>query len=114
MSGETSERRRSSKPAWQREIAGERIAILMGLAEAEFRAHPERSDRYAELARKIGMRYNVKVPRGLRKACRECGSFLVPGANAVVRASRRTRSMETKCLRCGTVSRRPYAKERDA
>jgi ribonuclease P protein subunit RPR2 len=108
-------RERSSKPAWQMEIAGERMGILMGLAQVEFATHPARSDRYAELSRKIGMRYNVKVPRAVRsRMCRGCQGFLVPGRNSVVRTSAKTLSVETKCLKCGNVSRHPYAKERAA
>ena len=108
-------RERSSKPAWQREIAGERMGILMGLAQEESAAHPVRSDRYAQLARKIGMRYNVKVPRDIRgRMCRGCKVFLVPGRNSIVRTSAKTLSVETRCLKCGKVSRHPYAKEKVA
>jgi ribonuclease P protein subunit RPR2 len=108
-------RGRSGKPAWQKEIAGERMEILMGLAQGEFAVHPERSDRYAELARKIGMRYNVKVPREAKvRTCRGCKGFLVPGKNAVVRTNAKTLSLETRCLKCGKVSRHPYAREKMA
>jgi ribonuclease P protein subunit RPR2 len=106
-------RRRSSKPGWQQEIAEERMRILMHLAGKEFGPHPERSDRYVQLARKIGMRYNVKMPRELKLMfCPGCGRYIVPGRNCVVRASARTRSMEVKCLECGKVSRMPYAREK--
>ena len=44
-------------------IAGERIDILFNLAEEEAKAHKfQRANRYVDLARKIGMRYNVRVP----------------------------------------------------
>lgn len=112
MKKDTEGRKRSSKPAWQREIAQERIGILMGFAATESSAHQERSDRYAQLARKIGMRYNVKIPAHLRRMCKGCDGFLVPGKNCVIRTSARTRSVQTRCLRCGRVSRHPYAKER--
>jgi ribonuclease P protein subunit RPR2 len=112
MTGNTQTRSRSSKPAWQREIAHERIGILMGLAGREHESHPERSERYAQLAKKIGMRYNVKIPGGLRKACKGCGAFLTPGRNCTVRTSAKTRSVETRCHGCGRVSRHPYARER--
>ena len=105
-------RKRSGKPVWQQEIARERIMILMGLAESEFRKHPERSHRYADLARKIGMRYNVPMPREARRICKGCHRFMVPGRNSVVRANPATRSMESKCMECGRVSRHPYAREK--
>jgi len=106
-------RRRSSRPGWQEEIASERIEILFGLAEEEFEEHPKRSDRYVELARKIGMRYNVRIPKKYRmRFCSSCGNYLVPGKNCTVRTNSRTLSVETTCRNCGHVMRNPYAKEK--
>jgi len=63
-------RARGRKPLWQQKIARERIQILFSLAEKEIKKHPERSRRYIELARKLGLRYNVRLPRELkRKFC---------------------------------------------
>jgi ribonuclease P protein subunit RPR2 len=104
---------RRSKPAWQQEIAEERVRILFGLAGEEFPSKPKRSDRYVDLARKIGMRYNVSIPRELRpRFCKSCYAYLVPGKNSVTRTSGKTQSLETKCLGCGSVSRHPYSKEK--
>ena len=105
-------RKRSSKPGWQQEIAEERMGILLNLAGKEFSSHSERSDRYVELARKIGMRYNVKIPKVSRSFCKKCYKYIVPGKNCIVRSSAKTRSMEVKCLECGMVTRLPYAKEK--
>ncbi len=113
MSARKDSRNRSSKPGWQQEIAEERMRILMDLAGKEFGAHPERSDRYVGLARKIGMRYNVKMPKELKlRFCGGCSRYIVPGRNSVVRASSRTQSMEVRCLKCGKVNRMPYAREK--
>ena len=101
---------RSSKPAWQREIADERMRILFGLAEEALGKNPERSRRYVSLARKIGMRYNVRMPKSLRAGfCKECNSLLKPGVNCVVRANSRNRAIEMHCLRCKAVRRYPYS-----
>jgi ribonuclease P protein subunit RPR2 len=105
--------RRSAKPAWQQEIALERIKILFGLAGRESGKHPARSNRYAGLARRIGMRYNVKIPKEeSRRVCKKCCRYLVPGKNCVVRSNSRRQAMEMKCLECGHVTRYPYAKEK--
>jgi len=109
---ESRPRNRSSKPGWQQEIAEERIRILLTLAGKEFGKHPERSDRYVELARKIGMRYNVKIPKASRRFCRKCYKYIVPGKNCVIRSNARTRSIEVKCLECGGVTRMPFAREK--
>jgi ribonuclease P protein subunit RPR2 len=68
-------------------IAEERIDILFNLAEEEALAYnPPRANRYVDLARKIGMRYNVRIPgKFKRKFCKHCHSFLLPGENCRVR-----------------------------
>ncbi len=88
-------------------MARQRIERLFELAEGEFKNHPERSNRYVKLARRIGMRYRVRLPQDLRmKVCRHCHNYLVQGINA------RTRLLgthiATTCLACGKQMRRPY------
>ena len=48
-------RQHRGKPNWQTEVARERIEILFALAEKEFPG--KYSNRYIELAKKIGMRF---------------------------------------------------------
>jgi ribonuclease P protein subunit RPR2 len=106
------ERIRSKPPSWQR-IARERISILFKQAEKEFKKHPERSKRYVELAKKIGMRYNVRIPKNLRRRfCKKCFSYLKPGVNCRVRTSKSRQSVVVTCLVCGFVSRQPYIREK--
>ena len=45
-----------AKPDWQKRLAKERVASLFSQAEA----NPLRANRYAALALKVAMRYNVK------------------------------------------------------
>jgi ribonuclease P protein subunit RPR2 len=107
-------RRPNRKPAYQQRIARERIEILFNLAEKKFGKHPELSNRYVELARKIGMRYNITLPKGLKRTfCRKCRSYIVPGKNCIVRTSSAQKSVIVKCLECGNVMRFPYRRERN-
>lgn len=107
-------RKSSAKPEWQKKSAMERIRKLFSRAEKEHKRHPERSRRYVELAVKIGMRYNVHIPKDLRKRfCRKCLSYLVPGENCRVRTSPKQRAVIIKCLECGNVSRHPYRREKN-
>ena len=70
---------RSRNPATKK-IAGERIEVLFEQARREFRAHPERSNRYVDIARRIAMRQRIRLGRELRRQyCHHCYSFLVPG-----------------------------------
>ncbi|MEM5829470.1 MAG: ribonuclease P protein component 4 [Candidatus Aenigmatarchaeota archaeon] len=93
------------KPEWQRKIARERIQILFNLAEKELKEHPERSRRYVELARKIGLRYNIRFPRELkRKFCKNCNILLKPGVTCTVRIQNKMISI--KCKNCNKIYRR--------
>ncbi len=111
MSG--SKRRHSPKPGWQQSIARERIARLFSLAEKEFPAHPERSHRHVSLARKIAMRYNVRLPPGLKsRYCGKCYKYLKPSINCRVRTSPGQQAVIITCLECGHVMRHPYRREK--
>ena len=113
MKGAKSGVRSRKKPGWQQEMARERIEILFSLAGKQFPRHPDRSHRYAELARKIGMRYNVRIPKQIkRRICNKCNRYLFPGKNSTVRSNSSTLAMEVKCLECGHVARYPYSKEK--
>jgi len=89
-------------------IAGERIDILFNAAEEEALADRlDRSDRYVELARKIGMRYNVRVPRHYkRRFCRHCHAYLQPSKTSRVRL--RGKRVIVHCDNCGRFTRLPY------
>jgi len=82
-----------------KKIALERIYRLFELAERNFKKHPERSKRYIELARKIAMRYNVRIPFELKqKFCKKCNAFLKAGVNAKIRVSKHI--IKVTCLEC--------------
>ncbi len=98
--------------AWKK-IARERIQILFELAKKEFDKHPERSKRYVELARKIGMRYNVRLTKEMKMSfCKKCFSYLKPGINCRVRVRKDKQSVILTCLKCGHISRHPYIREK--
>ena len=79
---------RSRNPATKK-IAQERIEILFEQARLAFCTHPERSNRYVELARRIAMRQRIRIAKELRRQyCHHCYSFLVPGKNMRVRVHR--------------------------
>ncbi len=101
--------RKSQKPEWQTKIAKERIEILFSLAEKEFKEHPDRSKRYIELARKIGLRYNVRLSKDdKRKFCKICNTLLKPGISSKVRLDKSTKTINVQCLNCEKISRFPY------
>jgi ribonuclease P protein subunit RPR2 len=109
----SSKRKHSPKPAWQQGIGRERIERLFSLAEKEFSSHPERSHRYVSLARKIAMRYNIRISPELKsRYCRKCYKYLKPSINCRVRTSASQRAVIITCMECGHVMRHPYRKEK--
>lgn len=88
--------------AQMQEIALERIYRLFELARKEWKKHPERSKRYVELARLIGMRTNVRIPEEFKtKFCKKCNAFLVKGKNAEIMV--KGSITEVECKECGHV-----------
>jgi ribonuclease P protein subunit RPR2 len=101
--------RKGRKPAWQIKIAKERIQILFDLAKKEFKNHPERSKRYIQLLRKIGLRYNVRLPKEIKRSfCKNCNSLLIPGLSSEVRLNKRTKTVNIRCKNCNKIYRYPY------
>lgn len=102
--------RRGRRPKWMLKIAEERINILFERADEEFVQHPERSNRYVQMARNIAKKYNIKMPAlWKRRFCKECQSFLKPGENCRVRLS--NSCVTIRCLECGNTIIIPYVNE---
>ncbi|MGV8175506.1 MAG: ribonuclease P protein component 4 [Methanothrix sp.] len=97
-------RRRDSHKS--RDLALERMERLFVLADAAQAEHPERSDRYVQIARRISTRTRVRMPRALKHLfCRHCGCYLPPGKKRV----RLLHGIITStCLSCGGQIRQPY------
>ncbi len=103
--------RRGSKPKWVKELALKRITRLLALAEQSLKDHPERSRRYVELAKKLSSKYNLTIPREMkRRICKKCDAFLLPGLNLAVRTDSQTKSVVYTCLDCGAKKRYGYNK----
>ncbi len=97
------------KPEWQKKIARERIEILFEEAGKAFPENKKRADRYVELARKIAMRYRVKIPKEFRKMfCENCYKYIKPGVNCTVEIDSDGKVIRWECNECGHVKRYPY------
>jgi ribonuclease P protein subunit RPR2 len=102
-------RTRGKKPEYQLRIARERIEILLSLAEKELRKRPKRSRRYVELARKIGMRYNVRLTKQQKRSfCKACDTLLKPGVTSKQRTEKGV--IIIKCQNCNKIYRYPFRK----
>lgn len=100
-------RKTIKKPIRQRKIALERIEVLFKEAKAMFKDDSKLSDRYVQLARKIAMKYKVKIPSEFkRRICKNCHKYLVPGKNCRVRT--RKGHIVYYCLKCKNFMRIGY------
>lgn len=90
-------------------IARERIELLFEYAKKTFSKNPALAKRYVTLARKIGMRYKIRIPVEYRRlVCRHCKSFILPSVNCRVRIRhRRAPHVAITCLECGGIMRIP-------
>jgi ribonuclease P protein subunit RPR2 len=90
----------------ERHIAAARVGALLEQARREaLGPDADLADRYAALARRVAMRYQVGLGPGRTLVCRKCGVFRVPGRTSRARVSRHR--IVTTCLACGEIRRRP-------
>ena len=90
----------------ERKIAEERIERLFESAYLAFGKDPALSKRYVILARKIAMKYRVKIPGRYRSSyCRKCLEFFSPGKNTRTRIN--NGRVTITCLNCGYTRRYP-------
>lgn len=90
-------------------IARDRIDILVKSALKE--KDENLAERQARLAKKIAMRYRVRLPYEVRQLyCKKCKAFIVPGRTARIRVGRaKTKAVRITCLRCGHTYRKIVA-----
>jgi ribonuclease P protein subunit RPR2 len=98
--------RRKNNAEQVRDLARQRMERLFEMAMQEHADHPERSDRYVQIARKISTRIRIRMPSKYKgRFCKNCGCYLSA-------ADRRVRLYQgivhVTCLKCGRQSRIPY------
>ncbi len=80
-------------------------------AEASLSGSMDRAHRYASLARRIGMRYNLSLrSHQKRRMCRNCYSYLHPSVNCRIRL--KEGKLITLCAECGNMNRYVYERRR--
>ena len=86
----------------KKEIASRRILILFENAISNARNNPQLSQRQAQIAKKIAMRFKIKMPWQIRSSfCKKCKKFIVPGINSKVRVGRtNVKSIRITCNFC--------------
>jgi len=89
----------------ERRIAKERIEILFGMMEKMKNRDYELSRRYVEIARRISMRYRIRLPKEYKiRFCKRC---LYPYKDGKFRVRISKSRVIITCLNCGYVRRIP-------
>ena len=82
----------------QRQALSE-ITDILSKAKEVFDKNPDLSHKYAKKARRMALKYKLKLPLILkRRICKSCHAFLVPGKNLRVRTTRG--HVTYYCLEC--------------
>ena|SRR3989338_3676045 len=91
--------------------AKKKVEELFFHAESVFSSDKTLANRYVNIARKIAMKVNLRLPSKLkRKFCKHCYSFLMPGFNCRIRT--RDNKVVYYCLECKKFMRFPFLKEK--
>ena len=86
-------------------IATQRIRELFNQADAVFSSNPALANRYVQLARKIAMRFKIRLAKKYkRKFCKHCYTYLA-GANSRIRIQ--NRKVVIFCVSCKKFTRIP-------
>ena len=95
----------------KKEIALERMHILVNHAIQNARENPKLAQRQADLAKKLSMKYRAKMPYELKISyCKKCKSFIAPGVNSRIRLGRSSlKSVRITCNFCGHIYRKVIA-----
>lgn len=94
--------RSRSKPEWQIKIAKERIGILF--SEAAKTNDKALQNRYMKLAKKIGMRYNVRLGEKKKMFCKNCFYYF----SADVKRRLKNGKLVIVCPGCQKITRYIY------
>ncbi|SRR5579885_3307716 len=91
-----------------RDLIMERMHILVQNAISNARRNPELAERQAILAKKMSMKYRVRMPYELRmNFCKKCKKFIVPGFTARIRVGRSdVKSIRITCKFCNHTYRK--------
>ena len=95
-----------------KKIALERIEILLNSAKREaFLGNLKRANRYVKLARAIGMKNRVSIPKEYKRSyCKFCYTYFHP-KNSRTRINSNLHRVEINCLNCGKKIYYPYIHE---
>jgi|TARA_B100000029_G_scaffold484061_1_gene535857 ribonuclease P protein subunit RPR2 len=95
----------------KKQIATERIQILITNAISNSKENYDLAQKQAALAKRLGMRYRIKLPYEIRlNFCKKCKQFIPPGIGSKIRIGRsNVKSIRITCYFCGHTYRKIIA-----
>ena len=94
-----------------KDLAMQRVSRLLDIALKTASEDLCLAQRQGEIARRLCLKYNLRLPYGRRMLfCKGCSRLVVPGVNCRVRLDSRRKALRLVCLECGHVYRRILAK----
>ena len=91
----------------QKQIATHRIQILFHNALTNAKNNPELAQRQAEIAKKISMKFKIKMPFEISSSfCKKCKKFIPPGIASKIRLGSKPKSIRITCSYCNHTYRK--------
>ena len=92
----------------QKDLALQRIEILVQNALENAKSDAELAQKQAMLAKRISNKFRVRLPYEIRQLfCKKCKRFIVPSIDARVRIGRsNVKAVRITCLGCGHIYRK--------
>ena len=96
------------KKSTARDVAKERIRLLIDHALREALHDDILANKQAMLAKNIAMRMRLRLPYEIRQLyCKRCKEFILPGISSRARMGRsRLKAVRITCLKCGHIYRK--------
>ena len=91
----------------KKQIAIKRMEILFNNALSNAKNNPELSQRQAEIARKISLKFKIKMPFEISSSfCKKCKQFIAPGIASKIRLGSKRKSIRITCSYCNHTYRK--------
>ena len=91
----------------KKQIATQRIQILFHNALSNAKNNPKLAERQAEIAKKISMKFKIKMPFELNSSfCKKCKKFIAPGIASKIRLNSKPKSIRITCSYCNHTYRK--------
>ena len=88
-----------------------RMEILFNNALSNAQTNPGLSQRQAEIAKKISLKFKIKMPFEINSSfCKKCKKFIAPGIASRIRLGSKPKSIRITCSYCNHTYRKIISK----